>query len=182
MIAVALAAMVSSARAGEVSGAAIVVDGDTLAIAGQRFDLLGIDAPELPQLCEADGKRWACGEDATMVLRRIIAGREVTCAAHGEGERGAVLAVCRIGFEGLNREMVRAGMALNPPRGPALYVREEAARPRPIRAGSGRAASSRPGRGGPARASIRRRAVGDGAVAAPGGLTSTRRSNAMAPA
>jgi endonuclease YncB( thermonuclease family) len=127
LIAVALAAMVSSARAGEVSGAAIVVDGDTLAIAGQRFDLLGIDAPELPQLCEADGKRWACGEDATMVLRRIIAGREVTCAAHGEGERGAVLAVCRIGFEGLNREMVRAGMALNPPRGPALYVREEAA-------------------------------------------------------
>ncbi len=127
LIAVALAAMVSSAQAAEVSGAALVVDGDTLAIAGQRFDLLGLDAPELPQLCEADGKRWACGEDATMVLRRIIAGREVTCAAHGEGERGAVLAVCRIGFEGLNREMVRAGMALNPPPGPALYVREEAA-------------------------------------------------------
>ncbi len=111
----------------EVNGVAVVVDGDTLVVDGMRFDLFALDAPEPEQVCEADGKLWACGEDAARVLNRIIAGRLVSCKAIGTNAEGVARGICRIGFEGLNREMAAAGMALSPPDGAAIYTAEEAA-------------------------------------------------------
>jgi len=42
-----------------VSGAARVVDGDTLVIGTQRIRLFGIDAPESRQTCRASSGDWA---------------------------------------------------------------------------------------------------------------------------
>ena len=59
---VVLAALWSSASLGTtVSGAARVIDGDTLEIGGTRVRLHGIDAPESAQRCRADGRSWPCG-------------------------------------------------------------------------------------------------------------------------
>lgn len=90
----------------EVNGVAVVIDGDTLVVDGMRFDLFALDAPEPEQVCEADGKLWACGEDAARVLSCIIAGRLVSCKAIGTNAEG---------------------VALSPPDGPAINTAEEAA-------------------------------------------------------
>ena len=52
----------------DVTGAATVIDGDTIEVHGQRIRLHGIDAPESRQLCRMDGKPWQCGKDATNAL------------------------------------------------------------------------------------------------------------------
>ena len=54
-----------------------VVDGDSLELAGQDVRLIGIDAPERDQLCQRDGREWACGDDATAALGELVAGTEI---------------------------------------------------------------------------------------------------------
>ena len=43
---------------------ALMIDGDTIEVHGQRIRLHGIDAPESRQLCRRDGTPWQCGKDA----------------------------------------------------------------------------------------------------------------------
>ena len=64
------------------TGAARVIDGDTVEITGTAFRLSGIDAPELGQPCiRSDGVAFDCGEVAMRGLEKAIAGGEVTCNA-----------------------------------------------------------------------------------------------------
>ncbi len=56
-----------------------VIDGETIEIAGERTRLDGIDAPEAKQECTAGGTQWACGQEATFALARIIETHWVTC-------------------------------------------------------------------------------------------------------
>ena len=54
---------------GELSGRAVIVDGDTLRLGGERIRLKGMDAPELAQSCTgADGRSWPCGQQAKAAL------------------------------------------------------------------------------------------------------------------
>ena len=93
------------------TGAATVLDGDTLKIAGVNYRLHGIDAPEKAQRCQRDGLDWLCGQEAAGHLRDLIRGRAVTCAARDRDRYGRVVAVCSAGGTDLNRAMVRAGLA-----------------------------------------------------------------------
>lgn len=62
---------------------AAVVDGDTLAVGGERLRLNGIDAPEMAQQCERDGAAYRCGEQARAAMARILGSGALTCVAIG---------------------------------------------------------------------------------------------------
>jgi endonuclease YncB( thermonuclease family) len=97
---------------GPLTGQAIVIDGDTLEIAGTRVRLEGIDAPETAQTC---GRRfigwWACGEAATNALKKLVASRDVRCEARGLDKYDRMLGVCYAGETDINAAMVRHGLA-----------------------------------------------------------------------
>jgi endonuclease YncB( thermonuclease family) len=78
----------------EVFGTAVVVDEDTLLIAGTSVDLWTIDAPELDQPCTRARKPWNCGELSRQHLARLVGSRSVACRREGPPE-------AKIGFVGL---------------------------------------------------------------------------------
>jgi len=115
------------ARAGEtIGGRALVIDGDTLEINGQRVRLEGIDAPEMAQTC---GRRWfgswSCGAEATRMLTSRVDGRHVECAAQGLDKYGRVLGLCTVDNRDINSEMVRSGYAWAFVKYSNRYVAEE---------------------------------------------------------
>jgi endonuclease YncB( thermonuclease family) len=61
----ALTALVVARVGGEstetVTGTARAADGDTLTLEGHRVRLVGIDTPEMTQVCKRDGLEWRCG-------------------------------------------------------------------------------------------------------------------------
>lgn len=97
---------------GTISGPAVVVDGDTLDIAGVRVRLEGIDAPEMSQIClDARGKSWSCGRAARDALAQATAGQAVMCDRTGMDKYGRSLAICFANGEDLNAALVVAGLA-----------------------------------------------------------------------
>ena len=52
-----------------------IIDGDTISIAGERVRLHGIDAPELDQTCDIQGKKLKCGQLAKEVLSGFDRGK-----------------------------------------------------------------------------------------------------------
>ena len=110
----------------EITGQPRVIDGDTLAIDGQRIRLSGIDAPERRQPCFHDGQPWRCGEDAAKALARKIDRRPVTCEERDRDRYGRTIAICYAGGEDLNAWMVEQGWAMAYRRYSLDYVEEEA--------------------------------------------------------
>jgi endonuclease YncB( thermonuclease family) len=102
------------APAQAVEGAAQVVDGQTLAVAGQRFHLQGVVAPALDQVCHRARKPYPCGRVARAALWELIGGRDVTCtpAPDAAAAAGALPATCTAGDASLAEGMVRSGWAL----------------------------------------------------------------------
>ncbi|MBI1385785.1 MAG: thermonuclease family protein [Rhizobiales bacterium] len=95
-----------------VTGRARLVDGDSFHIARHEVRLVGIDAPEGRQLCERDGRDWACGEASREALERFIAGRDVECRIEKRDQHGRLLGVCRVGGTEINRWQVEEGWAV----------------------------------------------------------------------
>jgi endonuclease YncB( thermonuclease family) len=95
------------------AGAARVVDGDTLEVEGETLRLQGIDAPEMAQTCEADGRPVHCGKLAAQHLDGIIGARTVDCAVEGRDRYGRGLARCRTGGRDVAEAMTREGWALS---------------------------------------------------------------------
>ncbi|CAN7486130.1 thermonuclease family protein [Pararhizobium sp. LjRoot255] len=94
------------------SGHVKVVDGDTLVLDGKRIRLVGIDAPELRQICQRDNQPWPCGKGARDHLDALIGDAKTTCDAGGSDRYGRLLAVCSSGGRDLNAAMVGAGYAV----------------------------------------------------------------------
>src|SRR4051812_28691696 len=98
---------VSPAVAGEISGAAHVIDGDTIEIGATKVRLFGIDAPESAQTCRAVvEKAYPCGEAATARVRQMTEGRPITCKGHEHDRYGRLLGVCSVGGVEINRTLV----------------------------------------------------------------------------
>lgn len=102
-------------RPGEaIAGVPHVADGDTITIGRQRIRLVGIDAPELDQLCkDAHGAAWPCGKSARQSLSGLVAGKRLACTPEGRDKYGRTLARCRAGNIDLGAAMVDAGMAVS---------------------------------------------------------------------
>lgn len=95
------------------TGAARVIDGDTVEITGTAFRLSGIDAPELGQPCiRSDGVAFDCGEVAMRGLEKAIAGSEVTCNADILDFYRRPVAVCTAAGIDLAEIMVVNGYAV----------------------------------------------------------------------
>lgn len=106
-----------------VRGAAEIIDGDSLTVSGQSFDLAGVDAPELGQRCHKLGRFYDCGALARAALMDLTAGAEVDCRPLSSQrtalQEAAVSAPrrarCQAGGYDLSEGMVYTGWALIPP-------------------------------------------------------------------
>ena len=76
----------------------------------------GIDAPELTQPCQRDGKIWYAGWDAGLWLVKFLAGKEVTCIPTGAWTFGRAVANCTVNGKDLQEIIVRAGWAFDWPK------------------------------------------------------------------
>ena len=112
--------------AATLSGAARVMDADTLALAGRAVRLEGIDAPEKRQACQRNGRRYQCGVAATQALRRRIGAGRVACTLDGRDNDGRSLGICHAADgTDLNGWLVEHGWALAYRRFSGRYVPQE---------------------------------------------------------
>ena len=100
------------------AGNAVVRDGDTIQLGDVPYRLVGIDAPELDQMCIDDrADPWTCGVDARDQLTKLIGGRPVRCDDLGldQNSRKRHLGVCTVQGEAvsLNQQLVRQGYAMD---------------------------------------------------------------------
>lgn len=95
------------------TGSAVVIDGDTIDVAGECVRLHGIDAPELDQTFWCQGKQLACGAMASAALEALTAGVKLRCEIIERDRYGRLVAKCFSpnGID-IGRRLVSAGWAL----------------------------------------------------------------------
>ncbi|WP_371259545.1 thermonuclease family protein [Bradyrhizobium sp. URHD0069] len=87
---------IAVATAGDFTGQASVIDGDTLEIHGTRIRLWGVDAPESSQVCRGEGSlQYRCGARAANDLDAFIARRPVICLPMSLDRYGRTVASAR---------------------------------------------------------------------------------------
>jgi len=95
----------------DITGRAIVNDGDTITVDGSRIRIFGIDAPELGQTCrDRNQATYACGRLAQRHMARLTRST-VTCDVVETDRYGRAVAICRSGGTDLGEAMVAAGWA-----------------------------------------------------------------------
>ncbi|MGV8855285.1 MAG: thermonuclease family protein [Devosia sp.] len=95
------------------SGAGRVSDGDSFRLGDDRVRLLGLDAPELHQICAAaDGSDWSCGAAARDRMADLLARGRADCRPEGHDRYGRFLARCRVNGQDLGATMVVEGLAI----------------------------------------------------------------------
>lgn len=99
------------------AGPALVIDGDTIVIDGEKHRLYGVDAVELDQTCVTrEGRVWPCGREAAQALSDFLVGRRVNCEPVGrddDGRRNS--SICYAGKDNLSAWIAREGWAVADP-------------------------------------------------------------------
>jgi len=112
--------------ASEISGFAVVTDGDTIKILNNKIRLHGIDAPEKKQNCTKNAKEYNCGIVATEALINKISKNVVKCLIQKNKDRyNRFIGVCFDDQENLNKWMVRNGYAIAYRRYSKDYILDE---------------------------------------------------------
>jgi endonuclease YncB( thermonuclease family) len=109
-------------NANEISGFAVVSDGDTIKILNNKIRLHGIDAPEKKQNCTKNEKKYNCGRLATEALIKKINKNIVKCLTQKNKDRYNRF----IGDQkNLNKWMVKNGYAIAYKRYSKDYILDE---------------------------------------------------------
>jgi len=110
----------------EIVGRAIVIDGDTIEINGQRIRLYGIDTPEKGQPCfDKNAARYLCGSKAAFALSDFIGQSPVICEERDTDRYSRIVARCFVRRESINAYMVRSGWAVAYRKYSSDYIPEE---------------------------------------------------------
>ena len=102
-----------------------VIDGDTIHIGKLKYRFSGIDAPEMKQLCQKDGKEVFCGALAKQALIDKINNSPVTCKIEEVDRYKRLVAECFVNEESLSRYLVRNGYAVAYRRYSIKFVEDE---------------------------------------------------------
>ena len=96
----------------ELRGPVIVIDADTIDVAGTRVRLHAIDAPEPAQTCQTEmGTAFDCGVWVTAQVRARFEGRMARCRARDTDRYGRMVATCDVDGVDMGREIVAQGWA-----------------------------------------------------------------------
>lgn len=105
------------------AGNARASDGDSFRLGDERIRLLGIDAPELAQQCDAPGGgQWDCGRAARDRMAELLSAGRVDCRPEDKDQYGRLLAYCTAAGRDLGAIMVSEGLAISS----GSYWQEEA--------------------------------------------------------
>ena len=111
-----------------ISGAIVVIDGDTIDVNGTRIRLFGIDAPEGDQTCTTTrGKVALCGDWVSGQVRETYQGRQASCRRVDTDRYGRTVARCAVSGVDMGQDLVAKGLAFAYARYSADYVAVEAA-------------------------------------------------------
>ena len=88
-----------------------VIDGDTIILNGEKIRFLGIDTPELKQICTQGNQKVNCGISAKMLLIKKIGNHTPECVSGGKDVYKRTLAECFVNKESLSKFLVRSGYA-----------------------------------------------------------------------
>jgi endonuclease YncB( thermonuclease family) len=109
-----------------------VIDGDTLQVGSDVVQLYGIDAPELGQLCDSNGRLWHCGMEATLALHKLVSlnRSSLRCSPWSNEADSATpptgaTQVCEVGDEDVAVLTLRTGNSLALPGAFPDYVEAE---------------------------------------------------------
>jgi endonuclease YncB( thermonuclease family) len=104
-----------------------VFDGDTIQLGNEVYTLVGIDAPELGQVCEAGNNVERCGLTAAYQLRKMINLGKSSLQCQRLGVEGpSVVASCAIGERDVSLDMIQSGYAVAKADAPPNYVAAQA--------------------------------------------------------
>ena len=109
----------------DLSGPAVIVDGDTLSISGNKVSLHGVDAPEQDQTCRINGVIWSCGYKAAEAVREWTYTKEVRCVGNQKDQYGTLVANCFVSGYNLNARIVSEGLGLADRKYSEQYIPEE---------------------------------------------------------
>ena len=97
-----------------ISGKAIIIDGDTIKINGEKIRFGGIDAPEREQICYLNGKKFFCGKISAQKLKEIIGKNNVKCIKEKNRDRyRRIIAECFVNEDSISINMVKSGHAFD---------------------------------------------------------------------
>ena len=114
-----------SAASADLTGTALIVDGDTITISGNKIRLSGIDTPEKNQTCRKASITWRCGYEASETLRNWTYTKEVRCIGDTKDRYGTLIANCFVDGYSVNARLVYEGLALAYRKYSKQYVPEE---------------------------------------------------------
>lgn len=102
IMALCIATPVAGLRAETLEGKPVLIDGDSIVVAGKPIRLWGIDAPEMDTREGYLAKRY---------LRTVVEDQAVRCIDQGMRSTGEIMAKCFIGQVDLGEIMVLSGHA-----------------------------------------------------------------------
>ncbi len=96
----------------QISGYARILDGDSLIVGKTEVRLYGVDAPELVQRCQREGRDVPCGREALRNLVALVGGQTVSCEKKTIDRFHRVVARCLADQVDLGQAMVLSGQAV----------------------------------------------------------------------